>query len=208
MKKRVNIYPRGPITTTNPPIRVPVKNVTKDTKDIRRCILAGAKVEEVLDNGVVVLLNLNNYDVENPGTISAPPEKPVDKKVVAEQQDVVSAASTSVDVPEKVETKEVVPPVKSEPPKKEEPVGEPFTIEDPNAPHVFREKDENGNFIDEAPVVENTIEEVATEEETAVEDDMVPMNEVSHLTKKQRKALRAKERSEAVKTNDPEESVG
>ena len=69
MKKRVNIYPRGPITTTNPPIRVPVKNVTKDTKDIRRCILAGAKVEEVLDNGVVVLLNLNNYDVENPGTV-------------------------------------------------------------------------------------------------------------------------------------------
>ena len=64
MNKRVNIYPRGPITTVNPPIRVPVKNVTKDIKDIRRCIIAGAKVEEITKNGIVVL-NLQNYDLNN-----------------------------------------------------------------------------------------------------------------------------------------------
>ena len=64
MNKRVNIYPRGPITTVNPPIRVPVKNVTKDIKDIRRCIIAGAKVEEITKDGIVVL-NLQNYDLNN-----------------------------------------------------------------------------------------------------------------------------------------------
>ena len=64
MNKRVNIYPRGPIVTENPPIRVPVKNVTKDIKDIRRCIIAGAKVEEITKDGIVVL-NLQNYDLNN-----------------------------------------------------------------------------------------------------------------------------------------------
>lgn len=64
MNKRVNIYPRGPITTVNPPIRVPVKNVTKDIKDIRRCIIAGAKVEEITKDGIIVL-NLQNYDLNN-----------------------------------------------------------------------------------------------------------------------------------------------
>ena len=64
MNKRVNIYPRGPIVTVNPPIRVPVKNVTKDIKDIRRCIIAGAKVEEITKDGIIVL-NLQNYDLNN-----------------------------------------------------------------------------------------------------------------------------------------------
>lgn len=64
MNKKVNIYPRGPITTVNPPIRVPIKNVTKDIKDIRRCIIAGAKVEEITKDGIIVL-NLQNYDLNN-----------------------------------------------------------------------------------------------------------------------------------------------
>lgn len=66
MRKRVNIYPRGPITNVNPPIRVSVKGVTKDVQDIRKCIIAGAKVEELTSNGPV-LLNLNNYDRDNGG---------------------------------------------------------------------------------------------------------------------------------------------
>ena len=35
MKKRVNIYPRGPVISTNPPIRGVVKGVTKDISDRR-----------------------------------------------------------------------------------------------------------------------------------------------------------------------------
>ena len=72
MNKRVNIYPRGPITTVNPPIRVPVKNVTKDIKDIRRCIIAGAKVEEITKDGIVVL-NLQNYDLNNGEAVEEKP---------------------------------------------------------------------------------------------------------------------------------------
>ena len=65
MKKRVNIYPRGPVISTNPPIRGVVKGVTKDISDIRRCIIAGAKVEEVRPDGQIVLLTLRNYDMDN-----------------------------------------------------------------------------------------------------------------------------------------------
>lgn len=72
MNKRVNIYPRGPITTVNPPIRVPVKNVTKDIKDIRRCIIAGAKVEEITKDGIIVL-NLQNYDLNNGEAVEEKP---------------------------------------------------------------------------------------------------------------------------------------
>lgn len=201
MKKRVNIYPRGPITTTNPPIRVPVKNVTKDVKDIRKCIVAGAKVEEILDNGTLILLNLNNYDAENKGTISTEPEKKPDAKVEKEHGDVISTIATSVDVPEKVETKEVIPPEKPVVPEKKV-EGDVVVTEDPDAPREFHEKDEEGNLVkEEAPAVEEEAEEEVTEEETE------PVNEVQHLTKRQRKALRAKERAEVVKTQDPEESV-
>ena len=70
MKKKVNIYPRGPITSVNPPIRVPVRNITKDTKDIRKCIIAGAKVEECTPNGPIEL-NLQNYDLDNGGNYEA-----------------------------------------------------------------------------------------------------------------------------------------
>lgn len=72
MNKRVNIYPRGPIVTVNPPIRVPVKNVTKDIKDIRRCIIAGAKVEEITKDGIIVL-NLQNYDLNNGEAVEEKP---------------------------------------------------------------------------------------------------------------------------------------
>ena len=64
--KRVNIFPlRGAITATNPPIRSPQAGVVKDIKDIRYCILAGAKVEEILPEGKKVILSLQNYDLDN-----------------------------------------------------------------------------------------------------------------------------------------------
>ena len=65
LTKKVNIFPRGAITATNPPIRSPQSGVVKDIKDIRYCILAGAKVEELLPEGKKVVLNLQNYDLDN-----------------------------------------------------------------------------------------------------------------------------------------------
>ena len=65
MKKVVNIYPSFPITTVNPPIRGSVLKTKKSLEDIKKCIIARAKVEEVLNDGSTLLLNLNNYDRDN-----------------------------------------------------------------------------------------------------------------------------------------------
>lgn len=64
-KKVVNIYPTTPILSTNPPIRTMAYKITKPIKDIRACIIAGAKVEEILPNGTTIRLNLNNYDKDH-----------------------------------------------------------------------------------------------------------------------------------------------
>lgn len=65
LTKVVNIYPSTPITGVNPPIRSAVRHVTKSVKDIRACIMGRAKVEEILPNGSVIKLGLDNYDKEN-----------------------------------------------------------------------------------------------------------------------------------------------
>ena len=105
MKKRVNIYPRGPITSVNPPIRMAVKGVTKDVQDIRKCIIAGAKVEEVINNGTAVLLNLNNYDKDNGGGNLMPTNVKFDAAVAP--------------IPEQEEIKDYIPQA---PAKKHDPV--------------------------------------------------------------------------------------
>lgn len=70
LKKKVNVFPiRGPITNVNPPIRVPVKNILLPIADIRKCIVAGAKVEEILTDKKTIVLNLQNYDQDNGGAI-------------------------------------------------------------------------------------------------------------------------------------------
>jgi hypothetical protein len=69
-KKKVNITPKhGPITNINPAIRVPVTNVYRSIEDIRKCIIAEAKVEEILNDGKRITLNLQNYDQNNGGII-------------------------------------------------------------------------------------------------------------------------------------------
>lgn len=75
--KEVNVFPKyGPITTVNPPIRVAIKNALQSIENIRRCIAAGALVEEVLD-GENLVLDFTNYDADNR---SGQPVKPVEVK--------------------------------------------------------------------------------------------------------------------------------
>ena len=65
-KKKVDIIPRGPITTVSPSIRVPYYNITMKIKDIRSCIIAGAKVYEIIPGrGDKIELNINNYNLDN-----------------------------------------------------------------------------------------------------------------------------------------------
>lgn len=63
--KIVNIYPKYPIITVNPPIRTAVKKVTKSIDEIRKCIIARAVVEEILNNGNIISLDFSNYDKDN-----------------------------------------------------------------------------------------------------------------------------------------------
>lgn len=65
MDKKVNIYPRKPITNVVPPIRCVCYNVTKPIGIIETCLLNGATVEEILPSGEIIELNLSNYDKDN-----------------------------------------------------------------------------------------------------------------------------------------------
>lgn len=84
MYKIVNIYPKFPIIGVNPPIRTVVRKVTKSIADIRTCIIARAIVEEVLPDGSIVILDLNNFDKDNSNTVVEEPvtesEKPATVK--------------------------------------------------------------------------------------------------------------------------------
>ena len=95
--KKVNIYPSTPIVSVTPPIRTTVKGATKKIETIRKCIIARAKVEEILPTGDTVILDLSNYDKDNrfnteskmdiPETPADPivPEAPVVEEPVKEE---------------------------------------------------------------------------------------------------------------------------
>ena len=171
--KKVNIYPRGPVTTTNPPIRGVIKGVTKPIQDIRKCIIAGAKVEEIFEGGKVVLLNLSNYDLDNSQqakTTSAPPAAAPAINYNAAKGRPRPAFSSPANVAP-VEQPVVATPVKEE--KASEPVSEP---------------------MEEAPVAvdpETTSEEPAQTEEA-------PESQISqHMTRKQRRAMERAKQAES-----------
>lgn len=104
--KEVNVFPKyGPITTVNPPIRVAIKNALQSIENIRRCIAAGALVEEVLD-GENLVLDFTNYDADNR---SGQPVKTVEVKEEVAVEDKVEEAAPVVEEPkveEEATTKE------------------------------------------------------------------------------------------------------
>ena len=92
--KEVNVFPKyGPITTVNPPIRVAIKNALQSIENIRRCIAAGALVEEVLD-GENLVLDFTNYDADNR---SGQPVKSVEVKEEVVVEDKVEVAAPVVE---------------------------------------------------------------------------------------------------------------
>lgn len=153
MTKKVNIYPSTPIVNVQPVIRSIVKNATKDLDTIRKCIISRAKVEEVLPNGELVRLDLNNYDKDNTfanvkeTTPVAEPENIPETLVNEEKVEEPATEAPTEEVNAEPE-KEVIPAVE------EEKVVE-TTVEEP----VVEEKKEE--------ITEPAVEEVATEEVTA-----------------------------------------
>lgn len=61
MIKKVNVYPVYPILTIKTPIYHTTLNIELGIGDIERCIYGRAKVEEILPNGKMIPLTLENY---------------------------------------------------------------------------------------------------------------------------------------------------
>ena len=70
MIKRVNVRTTTEIRNIQTPIFNSRKNITMNTMDIRTCLMKGAYVDEILNNGTVLRLNLYNYNKDNNATIS------------------------------------------------------------------------------------------------------------------------------------------
>ena len=158
--KKVNIYPSTPIVSVTPPIRTTVKGATKKIETIRKCIIARAKVEEILPTGDTVILDLSNYDKDNRFN-----------------------TESKMDIPE-TPADPIVPdaPVVEEPVKEEEPAREEDTVveEAPVVEESVKEEEpakEEEAVVEEAPVVEapaddteETVEEDAEDEEVEAPD--------------------------------------
>ena len=194
VKKKVNIIPNGPITTINPPIRVPVKNVSKSIEDIRKCLIAGARVYEVLnDKGKTIQLNLANYDIDNGSTVSAMHNRPVN----AEHDINYGAASEPLGPDEKVP---------------EDNPDEPKTDSESvfvGTDHAIPKTEEPATPTTDDGVEPMDIGEVLGGATTTVE---VPQNTAptQHLTKSQRRKMARYNTQkiaaeEPVKTKDPED---
>ena len=107
MNKKVNIYPKNPITSVNPTIRTTTLRVTKPVEDIRKCIIARAIVDEVLEDGSIVRLTLSNYDKDNSKTKIekvAEQVKPVVEDIKEREEIVVEETETEEVVEEQPAT--------------------------------------------------------------------------------------------------------
>ena len=187
MKKRVNIYPRGPITTVNPPIRSVVKAVTKEISDIRKCILAGAKVEEVINNYITIELNLNNYDKDNGGSENPMPlDVKFDNAAPPIEEDLPDPD------PEKIETVDEPPAINIEAP------------EDIKAPDMTVE-------VEKTYIVENDEEDIELSFDKPPEEAPKPYKTMTKKEKRRAKALAAaqklKEAKEKEETEQKQEQV-
>ena len=166
MLKLVNIYPNGPITTINPPIRTALTKFSMDVADIRKCLLANAYVEEILNGSKTIQLTFENYDKDNDPVIDAPKTAP---KMVPVNHDV--KVDDNIEPEEKTVTPEV-----NEDPKVEEPVVEDGSVEDSTLAEdktveETTSEDESAEPVEEVPVEDAVVEE--TTEEAPVEDGSV-----------------------------------
>lgn len=124
MTKKVNIYTRMPITVLKFPISGNVLGITLEVEDICKCICSKAKVDEILEDGSIVRLDLANYNKDNSKKKVVPKPAPKvveEKKIEVKPIDEVEPVVEKEPEPEKVkeEIKEAVAidevePVKTE----------------------------------------------------------------------------------------------
>ena len=100
MIKLVNVYPNVPITTINPPIRTRLNNINMSVEDIRKCLIATAYVEEILDGRKTIPLDFSNYDKDN----DLIPAEVIKTDTSAAEKETIPADNEEVTIPE--DTKE------------------------------------------------------------------------------------------------------
>ena len=130
MIKRVNVRTNTAIRNIEPPIYRSRDDIKLSTRDIKMCLLHGAYVYEILNDGSTIRLNLNNYNRENNKAVSPVIDY---SKEVKEEPVVIS----------NINNEEI--PVISETPVVEEPAVEETVVEEPTV---------------EETVVEETVETV------------------------------------------------
>ena len=159
MFKTVDVIPQFPIYALRVPIVGPVLNTELSIGDIRTCLHSGAFVDEILESGDKVRLNLSNYDKDNSLKATAKREEEAKK----EAEKVPTPSVGTVESPEenkepekvkepenKVKTEEVDPSITPvDPEKVEKPVesvkGEVKTSD--RDPKYFKENEKNKNKI-------------------------------------------------------------
>ena len=155
MQKLVNIYPIKPILNVNPPIRTRVLQITIDTDMIRKCLISGAIVEEILNGGKTKTLTLSNYDKDN--------DTKVEEYTPAVEESKVEETVKTVEAPKVEESVKPQQQFKKfnkynnrrnvETPKVEEPkVEEKLTVEEPKVEETSKTED-----AVEAPKVEESV---------------------------------------------------
>ena len=162
MLKLVNIYPNGPITTINPPIRTALTKFSMDVADIRKCLLANAYVEEILNGSKTIQLTFENYDKDNDPVIDAPKTAP---KMVPVNHDV--KVDDNIEPEEKTVTPEV-----NEDPKVEDGSVEDSTLAEDKTVEETTSEDESAEPVEEQVPIEDAVVEETTEE-APVEDGPV-----------------------------------
>jgi len=138
MTKKVNIYPKYPVTSVSPAIRTVTLAVTKTIEDIRKCIIARAIVDEVLSDGTTVRLTMSNFNKNN------------DKSKVTKAVEAVEAAEPVEEKPVDITEQEGI--VVDEEPAEEEVVEEAPVEEKPtyqqnnNYNNKHNKKNKNNKF--------------------------------------------------------------
>ena len=175
MEKRVNVYAGAPVVAIKYPITGTVRSILLSTDEIRKCIFAKAKVEEILPNGRTVRLDFTNYDKVNTEANSNSMVKntPIQKTVFPEEAIKAAQEAEAAKKAAEVEEAKAATEEKAE----EAPVEEVAEVEEAKA--ATEEKAE------EAPVEE--VAEVEEAEETSEEAEVVEENNGGKKNKKNKK---------------------
>lgn len=80
MVKKVNIIARLPVRTLYPPIHGTYEGINMSPANILKCLLHKAYVEEVLEDGSTLELNMQNYNTVNKPAVKKPEPKLENRK--------------------------------------------------------------------------------------------------------------------------------